>query len=157
MSTRRKFIRDCAFVAAASSLVPTALAQNAFAPSAPPASPGYEQFLKQVNTFFRLRAGAESMDVVLAEANLLPASNPGALDAGNEKFSLLFSGPAATTIDQGIYALEHARLGRLSLFLVPVGSVRAASRHYEAIFNRPTNPADFAAQLSQAPKRSQKC
>ena len=157
MSTRRKFIRDCAFVAAASTLVPAALAQNAFSSSAPSASPGYEHFLKQVNTPFLLQAGAGAVEVVLAEANLLPASNSGALDAGNEKFSLLFRGPAAATIEQGIHALDHAQLGRLSLFLVPVGSSNATPRHYEAVFNRPTNPADFAAQLSQAPPRRQKC
>jgi len=153
MSTRRKFIRDCAFVAAASTLVPAALAQNAFSLSAPSAGPGYEHFLKQVNTPFHLRTGAGSVAVVLAEVNILPASNSGALDAGNEKFSLLFRGPAAATIEQGIHALEHAQLGHLSLFLVPVGSARADARHYEAIFNRPVDDRTLTAQLALAPRR----
>ncbi|UCH24905.1 MAG: hypothetical protein JSV66_13265 [Trueperaceae bacterium] len=48
-------------------------------------------------------------------------------------FSLLFTGPATPILEQRIYPLEHERLGRLEIFLVPLGPVENKI-HYEAIF-----------------------
>jgi hypothetical protein len=48
-------------------------------------------------------------------------------------FSLMFSGPAAPIMPQGIYRLAHAELGSLELFLVPVQPDRDGAR-YEAVF-----------------------
>jgi hypothetical protein len=53
---------------------------------------------------------------------------------GRVPFSLLFRGPAAPILPQRIYRLEHARLGALDLFLVPLEPDAAGAR-YEAIFN----------------------
>lgn len=52
-----------------------------------------------------------------------------------EVFSLLFRGPAERPLGQGICPLEHERLGRLAIFLVPVGRDEAGLL-YEAVFNR---------------------
>jgi hypothetical protein len=157
MQTRRKFIRDFAFFAAASAMVPAALANNLFSPPAFPTGPGYEQFLQQVNTPFILRTGAKSVKMILAEAKAIAACNGGAMDAGNEKFSLLFRGPNALSLEQGTYSFEHARLGSLSIFIVPVGGPSGMPDHFAAVFNRPANHASFVAQLAQAPRRSGKC
>jgi hypothetical protein len=48
-------------------------------------------------------------------------------------FSLMFSGPAAPIMPQGIYRLVHAELGSLELFLVPLQPDRDGAR-YEAVF-----------------------
>lgn len=48
-------------------------------------------------------------------------------------FTLLFSGPPER-LDQGLYELTHARLGRLHLFLAPVAAT-ASGVEYEAAFN----------------------
>ena len=46
-----------------------------------------------------------------------------------EGFSLLFEGPDDPLLGQGTWPLHHPQLGRLELFLVPVG--RAS---YQAVF-----------------------
>lgn len=52
-----------------------------------------------------------------------------------EQFSLIFHGPEAPALEQGLYQLAHPQLGRFLLFLVPLQPGRAA-RPYQAIFNR---------------------
>lgn len=48
-------------------------------------------------------------------------------------FSLLFVCPDRRILDQGVYAIEHERLGMLEIFLVPVGA-DADGVHYQAVF-----------------------
>jgi hypothetical protein len=59
-----------------------------------------------------------------------------------EQFALLFCGPLATPLGQGMWPLQHATLGQLDLFLVPVGRDQEGF-YYEALFNRllPFKPA----------------
>lgn len=54
-----------------------------------------------------------------------------------ECFSLVFSAPASkrNVPQQATYRVEHAALGRFSLFLVP-GPARGGSVTYEAVINR---------------------
>lgn len=59
-----------------------------------------------------------------------------------EQFSLLFYGPLTPTLPQQIHRLEHAKIGPLDLFLVPIG-VDQEQMHYEVVVNRfrkPQNP-----------------
>jgi hypothetical protein len=49
------------------------------------------------------------------------------------QFSLIFIGPPGVHLPQQIYALEHAVLGSLELFLVPLGPEPRGQR-YEAAF-----------------------
>ncbi len=51
-----------------------------------------------------------------------------------QPFSLVFRLPRETTLRQKIYRLENQKLGRLDIFLVPIGPDREGMR-YEAIFN----------------------
>src|ERR1043165_7842538 len=48
-------------------------------------------------------------------------------------FSLLFSAPPGPSLPPAIYPLEHAGLGRLEIFLVPLGP-REGGNIYESIF-----------------------
>lgn len=52
-----------------------------------------------------------------------------------EQFSVVFQGPHEPELDQRIYPMEHAELGHLDLFLVPIGAPDEG-RLYEAFFNR---------------------
>jgi hypothetical protein len=52
---------------------------------------------------------------------------------GREPFSLLFRGPPQPALAQAIHRLEHASLGVLEIFVVPLAPAGDASR-YEAIF-----------------------
>lgn len=90
-----------------------------------------ESFEPQLKTAFRItRLEHEPVELVLVEAtDKTPAGAPG------EQFSLIFAGPADQPLAQQIYPLEHPVMGRLDLFLVPVGEGKTG-RLYEAFFNR---------------------
>jgi uncharacterized protein DUF6916 len=48
-------------------------------------------------------------------------------------FALRFRGPVEPLLPQGTYRLEHASIGPLEIFIVPLG-VNAEGTRYEAIF-----------------------
>jgi hypothetical protein len=52
----------------------------------------------------------------------------------NPAFSLFFHGSGAERLEQQIFRLEHAELGELDLFLVPVGKTDDGFT-YEAVIN----------------------
>jgi hypothetical protein len=80
-------------------------------------------FLPLLHERFRLDAG-EPFDVELVDV-----SQPGTAGAAREQFSLTFEGGPPSPLPQRIYPIEHERLGRLELFLVPV-----APQRYQAVF-----------------------
>lgn len=51
-----------------------------------------------------------------------------------EPFSLIFSGPAGLSFEQGTYTLEFDVLGEVPIFLVPVG-IEDGAMQLEAVFN----------------------
>jgi len=51
-----------------------------------------------------------------------------------EQFSLVFRGPLTPQLVQGQYALEHEKLGKMELFLVPIGP-DGVGMGYQAVFN----------------------
>jgi len=70
----------------------------------------------------------------------LASLSAGRVVDGFEQFSLFFHGPADALLQQGIYILEHDRLGALALFLVPILGSNRERIVYEACFNRPVMP-----------------
>lgn len=90
-----------------------------------------EVFLPRVGETFRVAEGGA--DLVLTEAADLSVRGAG---AGPRKapFSLLFMGPKQPVLPQRTWALENEALGRLEIFLVPIGP-DAGGMRYEAIFN----------------------
>ena len=53
---------------------------------------------------------------------------------GMERFSVYLYGPGGFFLPQGTYTLEHDRLGRHDLFVVPVGRDERGFQ-YEMVFN----------------------
>jgi len=99
----------------------------------------FEAFRSALNTRFRaLSAGRTELELIQA----VPGRNsPVKVGAQTfEIFSLIFTTPEDAVLPQATYTLEHERLGRLELFLVPIGR-KAGSIEYEAIFNRPVVPS----------------
>lgn len=91
-------------------------------------------FAEQTGKAFRLeREGGPPLDLVLVEARdlSLRSGRPG---PRGEPFALLFRGPVAPILPQRIYPLQNEALGRLEIFLVPIGA-DADGVKYEAIFN----------------------
>ena len=67
------------------------------------------------------------LPLTLAEVRPLGATRPGGPRA---PFALTFHGPPPLRLPQHIYRLEHATLGAMEIFLVPI-----AAGQFEAVFN----------------------
>lgn len=87
-----------------------------------------QDFREHLGTRFATREPAAQWELIevsgLGEAGAAGLRTP---------FSLIFRGPLEPLLPQGIQRLEHAGLGELDLFLVPVGPDEAGMR-YEAVF-----------------------
>ena len=90
-------------------------------------------FSPHLKSRFRVAAGKKSH-----ELELLEAKDSGIKVAKSAKrrspFSLLFKGAAGKPLPQQMYRIEHAKLGAMDLFIVPVQADESGC-YYEAIFN----------------------
>lgn len=89
-----------------------------------------EMFIGHESSKFQMHYG----DSQSVELELVSATDVGS-SSRQKQFSLIFLGPYDAPISQGIYRVDHERLGALDLFLVPIGRDEKGVR-YEAIFNR---------------------
>lgn len=89
-------------------------------------------FRAHLDTTFTADPGVRGVPLRLAEVVDDRASG------GMDQFSLFFHGPADRLLPQGTYALEHAVLGPLALFLVPVVGSNHERIVYQACFSRPS-------------------
>jgi hypothetical protein len=88
-----------------------------------------EDFTGRVGERFEFNAGAHGrFELELAGAT---AHEQGA--APRAPFSLVFHGPPEPVFAQQIFPLEHAELGELHIFLVPLGADSERAR-YQAVF-----------------------
>lgn len=92
-----------------------------------------ELFAPHVGEAFAVRPAGQPelrLELELAEARRLRDASTG---EGRAPFVLTFSGPPEQLLTQQIVPLEHASLGRLELFLVPL-ALDAGGARYEAVF-----------------------
>jgi hypothetical protein len=87
-----------------------------------------ETFEPHVGDVFTIADEPVSIELVLHSALAL-----GEWPGGRQPFSLTFRGPLEPPLAQAIYALEHAELGVLEIFVVPIGQ-DASGTLYEAVF-----------------------
>ena len=90
-----------------------------------------DDFAGHRNETFRVSHAGSTLELLLIEANALAAAT--AAPQGRAPFSLVFRGPRDVSLEQRIHRLEHAELGVLELFLVPIGP-DALGLRYEAVF-----------------------
>lgn len=152
-ATRRKFLRAGAVSAlfAGLTLAPSKLifGQKKREAVSPAASPDRDPvfsfnastFAPYVGSEFLLAAGTRGR-ATTARLELVSDLQQGMRDRrvathDGECFSLVFTAPAPRrgAPQQATYRVEHAALGRFSLFLVP-GPARGGSVTYEAVINR---------------------
>ncbi|HEY0780924.1 MAG TPA: hypothetical protein VGE98_00605 [Thermoanaerobaculia bacterium] len=76
--------------------------------------------------------GQPDLDLELVE--VVPYAPGGTAEAKRTPFSLYFRGPASSVLPQRIYRLQHAAMGALDLFLVPIRR-EGDTLVYEAVFN----------------------
>ncbi len=93
-------------------------------------------FEECVGSAFRIHADSGGpIDATLIEATPMGSRSDGSgAVAQRDAFSIVFRSPAEPVLPQKIYTLEHAKLGRFELFLVPIGPDESGMR-YEAVFN----------------------
>ncbi len=93
------------------------------------------QFSECLGSKFQLHLDSKApLELELIESKILSApSKQGNRKVRKEPFSLLFRCSEGTYLPQRIYKLEHATLGTLDLFIVPVARDEEGM-YYEAIF-----------------------
>lgn len=87
-----------------------------------------EAFARHLDEVFTATDQDAPVPLRLAEARPL-----GVGERAGGAFALLFLAASGPAPPQAIHALDHPRLGRLDLFLVPVGP-RPGGLAYEAVF-----------------------
>jgi hypothetical protein len=157
MITRRKFLCDYSTAAAAMALFPMSFDRK-------PALSGnglqcldqmsYPVLAGQINTVFRVcLSPRQVVELKLIKAPLAPPTpvKPGGRlpgDAGNEKFSLIFSGLKDEFIPDAIHRVEHGQLGRFDMYIGQIGARDTDQSRYETVFNRPAPTASRFIQLT---------
>lgn len=94
----------------------------------------FDMFEGRLGQPFDLTADGATIRTELVEATESP--EPGGTGPEGQprlQFSLVFSGPPEPVLPQGTYGLDHAELGHLDMFLVPIGPAADAMR-YQAVF-----------------------
>ena len=92
----------------------------------------HTDFEKHVNQMFRTAIEEISIDLELIECGRIETAQPITGDM-REPFSLVFRGPMQPVLNQRVFRLEHAEMGQLDVFLVPIGPDNEGMR-YEAVF-----------------------
>lgn len=75
----------------------------------------------------------DTVDHASFDVELVDVSENGTPGPARTQFSLTFRGGPTPPVPQRICRLEHAQMGRLDLFLVPIGP-DADGQRYEAVF-----------------------
>jgi len=85
-------------------------------------------FEPHVGREFAFEADGKRLNLKLGEVERL-----GAAKREGGAFSLTFLSPPGPFLPQGIYPIQHPALGRLDLFMVPLGP-KDAGNSYQVIF-----------------------
>lgn len=94
----------------------------------------YSNFKTHLNETFSLTPdSSEPLQTELVEVSHM-GPEPSSDENRRRAFSLIFLGPEDPVLEQGTYLLEHKNMGRLDLFLVPIGPGKHGFK-YEAVFN----------------------
>lgn len=88
-----------------------------------------DNFAKVQGSVFDLTDGAgQTIDLELSEVSPLKET------AQQQNFATVFLAPENCVVTQGLYDLQHPLLGKMQLFLVPVG-IENGRMQLEAVFN----------------------
>ena len=91
-----------------------------------------QEFSRHLNSKFQLKLADRALELELVDVKAyMPGVNE---QAGMERFSIYFDGPPDQLLPQQLYHLEHADMGGLDIFLVPIAGNEKGFR-YEAVFN----------------------
>lgn len=112
--------------------------ETADKPAAARPLPTGSEFEQHVgDTFCVALDNGTDIDLTLSKFTHL-GGKPGSVGGGRPggSFSLVFIIPGQSYLPQGMYTLDHTELGRLEIFLVPVGpDKKNQNMQHEAVFN----------------------
>lgn len=86
-------------------------------------------FSENLNTKFRASLDGKTIELELIDVSELNYS------PGQEAFSIVFRGALDSPLPQGLFDIEHEKLGSFAIFMTPVARHQDGFR-YEACFNR---------------------
>ncbi len=92
----------------------------------------FETFAPHLNSTFALGLGESSMELTLTQAKKEPFRP--FLGMMREPFSLFFRSGTPVVLPQRSYPFQHESLGKLDIFIVPVGR-DVHGIVYQAVFN----------------------
>ena len=133
-SSRREFLKRGSLMALAAG-IPMGVGEKALGMEAVPAGAGLSKaaFESQLNTKFLINQEASKVPVTLVKVtNIAPKE----YQTDKEGFSLVFSGPKETALQQNTYVIEHEKMGMFSFLIVPIRTRDNRTEHYEAVINR---------------------
>ena len=90
-------------------------------------------FAKHVDTDFRVELESPR-PIEIKLISVTPRKIEPHEQAGMERFSVVFSGPADVFLPQNTYRLAHPEMGEFEVFLVPIKQ-EAEGFRYEAVYN----------------------
>ena len=94
----------------------------------------FDLFAGRVGEAFELSAGGTVLPAELVEAvESDHQTPPGPSGTARKQFSLIFRTSPEPVVGQQIMGVEHPDLGRLEIFLVPIGPDHVGMR-YQAVF-----------------------
>ncbi len=94
----------------------------------------YDDFSGRSGERFEVHHDGTDLALVLVATELgSEPGGPGPDGQERRQFSVIFEGPSNPVLPQATYALAHAELDELALFLVPLGRDAGGTR-YEAAF-----------------------
>ena len=145
ITSRRRFVLNLGAVAGTFAAAPIgfAAANNPRKAKPSPTPLSYAAFAAQINTPFRVAGpSGEVVELRLRKVRLAPRSTsvPGRrppLDANNERFSLILTGPDTSPLGAAIHSFEHRELGRFEMYFGEIGLRNSNCIRYEAVFNQP--------------------
>lgn len=91
-------------------------------------------FSQHLNTKFSFHVDS-SEPVELELTQITPRPSGPTEQAGMERFSAFFLGPASVFLPQQTYEVSHPEMGQMLIFLVAIGQDEKGYQ-YEAVFNR---------------------
>jgi hypothetical protein len=92
----------------------------------------FETFSPHLNSTFALGLGESSIELTLTQATKQPVRPfPGMM---REPFSLIFRSGTPVVLPQRIYPFKHEEMGKLDIFIVPIGRDPQGTV-YQAVFN----------------------
>jgi hypothetical protein len=112
-------------------------------PQSPPSPPAVDlgelsaaTFFPHIGDSFTIQIDAETnLDLELLEVTNPARSGPPGPPQGDRRapFSIVFRAATAPLLPQSVYAIAHGQIGRLDIFIVPIGPDKVGML-YQAVF-----------------------